>query len=127
MNISHIRYGIRNKGRGVFADKAIRNGTYVIIDPAVILPGKQSQLIDKTALAQYYFDWEGTAFVALGQSSLLNHSDKPNLDWAFNKKDQTVGFFAARDIKKDEELTFDYGWETYPWKKKLRSKKKKVK
>lgn len=123
----YVRNKLRKKGRGVFTTRRIDKGDYAISNEAVIIPGRQYQHVNKTALSDYYFDWMGTSFLALGHASLLNHSDTPNLDWRFNKQTRIVSFFATRSIAAGEELTFDYGWDWYPWKKQLPSKKKKVK
>ena len=51
----------------------------------------------------------GWAFVGFfPRSSLFNHSCLPNIDFTFCTYDQKLAFFACRDIKKGEELTFDF-------------------
>jgi hypothetical protein len=52
--------------------------------------------------------------VVLGYGTLYRHSQKPNLDFAYNKSTRQMHFIAKRNISKNEELTIDYGkdyWE----------------
>lgn len=102
----------------MFSSVRFSCGERVLHEPIVVLPGKEWHHIHATALHEYYFDWKGFMFMPLGYVCLLSHSDSPNLDWSVNKKKRLVTFTAIKDIKKGEELTFDYGWDKYPWRKK---------
>jgi len=90
-------------GKGVFAKKSIRRG-----EIAFILKGPIRNFVvtnKKDALA--FPNWIG---IAEGQwidpkkpANYINHSCEPNLGIRGR-----VLFVALKDIKKDEELTFDY-------------------
>lgn len=100
---------IPDRGFGLFSSGAFKSGDIVLCEPIVVLPGKEWHHIHATALHDYYFDWKGFMFMPLGYVCLLSHSDSPNLDWSVNKKKRLVTFTAIKDIRKGEELTFDYG------------------
>jgi uncharacterized protein len=46
--------------------------------------------------------------VALGFGSIYNHTDTPNATYKGQEKDQTIEYYALRDIKEDEEITVNY-------------------
>lgn len=46
--------------------------------------------------------WEGID--GKNEMRFLNHSDAPNADWWGDE------LYAIRDIARDDEITFDYGW-----------------
>src|SRR5690348_16097147 len=67
------------KGRGVFATAPIAAGALIESTPVIVVPATQCALLDQTILHDYYFDWDadGSGAVALGITSLCNHSRRP--------------------------------------------------
>ena len=49
--------------------------------------------------------------LVLGYGSLYRHSNKPNVDYAYNKRQRHMFFLANKTIQMNEELTIDYGSE----------------
>ncbi|WP_334783466.1 SET domain-containing protein [Nostoc sp.] len=89
------------KGRGVFAQKRFLKGELFERVPVVVIPAEQVEFLDKTILGNYYYDWEDkAAAIALGLSSLINHSYHPNAYY--------VKKFAYREIEVGEEITANY-------------------
>jgi SET domain-containing protein len=98
-----------DKGRGVFAANPIRKGAIVETAPVIVIPDEDIDLIDKTAIADYYFKWGDSHFaVVLGYGSLYNFSEKPTVSFEADLKNQLMIFRAIRSIQKDQELTIHY-------------------
>ncbi len=99
----------KNKGRGVFANKPIRQG--VVIGDYV---GKVVQLKDvdfekeKKNLYLMYYDDETGIYPDLKKPGiyLLNHSCSPNC-WITKFRNHTI-VFALKNIRKGSELTISY-------------------
>lgn len=91
------------QGKGLFTKKAIKKG-----ELAFILRGKRKRKINKTKKDVFaHPDWVGfnqfwwtDPYVPF---RFLNHSCNPNVGFK-----GSVSFFALRNIKPGEELTFDY-------------------
>ncbi|MDP1706736.1 MAG: SET domain-containing protein [bacterium] len=98
-----------NRGRGVFAGEQIKKGEEIESCPVLILPISQEKHLEKTELKYYYFEWaKDKDAIALGYGSLYNHSYKPNAEFLISKKDQMIVIKALTNIKKGEEIFFDY-------------------
>lgn len=99
--------------RGVFADKKFKRGDIIEACPVIPISEKDFIKLKGTALENYPFSWkERETCIVLGYGSLYNHSDTPNIDWV-DYPDHLKVFFALRDIKKGEELFFNYNNEEY--------------
>jgi len=102
---------IPNAGRGVFAGKAIEEEELIEECPMIVLGKDAVKHLDKTELANYYFEWgkkfDGAA-IALGYGSLYNHSFTPNAYFDQDFKNHVVRVYALKDIAADEEITFNY-------------------
>jgi hypothetical protein len=108
------------KGRGVIAIAPIRKGELIERSPVLLIPGKDRAQVDPTIVFTYVFMWEegtveedlyqhqGRAAIALGFSSLLNHSFRPNACFRRNIPELTLDVLALRDIEAGEEITIDY-------------------
>ena len=99
------------KGRGVFTFEEIHDGDIVENAHVIVLSLEDRAKIHGTELHNYYFLWgedQLQAAIALGYGSLYNHSETPNLDYILDYDDQTIEFFAIRDIKIGEELSINY-------------------
>ena len=99
------------KGRGIFTSELIEAGTLVEMAPVIVLPVKDSSLIDQTFLYNYYFLWgdeQKNFAICLGYGSLYNHSYTPNCIYETYYEDEVIHFIAIRDIASDEELTINY-------------------
>jgi SET domain-containing protein len=97
------------KGRGVFAQKCFLKGEIIQTAPVVIIPAEEVELIDKTVLGNYYYDWENkAAVIALGLASLINHSYNPNTYYIKKFAEREVEYIALRDIEVGEEITANY-------------------
>ncbi|MCE1273600.1 MAG: SET domain-containing protein [Chlorobiaceae bacterium] len=102
-------------GRGAFADRAIREGEIIERCPALEVTDKDvgGELLNYV----FYGSEENLRLVAMGYGMLFNHSPKPNV--AYYREDSKLGaelvLYALRDIRKGEELFYNYGddwWST---------------
>jgi SET domain-containing protein len=95
------------KGRGVYADEDIRQGS--LIETCHILLIDHDDIND--SLEGYVYEFSSTkAALALGNGSLYNHSDKANASFSFSKKKKLLFIKATKNIKRGEEITIDYGY-----------------
>ena len=109
------------RGRGVVADRRIAAGELVERSPVLIIPGGERAAIDPTNVGNYIFLWEpgtvgediyrqeGRAAIALGYTSLVNHSSEPNCAFTRHFDALVLDLHALRTIEAGEEITFDYG------------------
>lgn len=104
---------VPGKGRCVFAARDIAQGSLVMADPIIFVPGAESDHTDQTVVGRYVFQWneDDDLCVVLGYGSLLNHGLPENVSLVSNYKDQTMEFYAYVDIKAGDELVYDYGHE----------------
>jgi len=111
-NLLYEKLYIKNvaeKGRGVFAAKPIRKGDIVEAAPVIVIPDEDVDLIDQTAMADYYFKWGESHFaLVLGYGSLYNFSELPNLSFEVDLINEVMVYRAIKSIKKDQELTVHY-------------------
>jgi SET domain-containing protein len=108
------------RGRGVVADAPIAKGDLVERSPVLVIPHHDRAATDATVVFTYVFMWEhgtveedlykheGRAAIALGFTSLLNHSYTPNCTFIRHIDDLIIDLVALRDIAPGEELTIDY-------------------
>jgi uncharacterized protein len=109
-----------SRGRGVVAAAAIAPGQLIERSPVLIIPEKDRVATDDTIVFTYVFMWEhdtveedlyrhrGRSAIALGYTSLLNHSYRPNCNFIRHIDDLAIDLVAARSIAAGEELTIDY-------------------
>ncbi len=109
-------------GRGVYASEDIEKETQIIeyIGEYVEKDESEKRAWDQAAVAEemgdaavYIFTldkkWDIDGNVPWNNARLINHSCEPNCE-AWIEEDQ-IFIYALRDIKKGEELTFDYGFD----------------
>lgn len=105
------RSNIKNADRGVFAKYAIKKSEIIERCPVIVIPKDNTTALNDSVLITYLFYFgknkEKSAF-ALGFGSIYNHSDEPNARFKIKEKERVIEFIAAKEIKKDEEITFNY-------------------
>jgi SET domain-containing protein len=103
---------VPNKGLGVFCKDPIQPGDLIERCPTLYLPPEQTQIIEKTGLANYYFIRnDGGPSFALGYGSLYNHSYHANANFRFTPDEKTIEIYAVKPIPADTEITFNYNGE----------------
>lgn len=65
-------------------------------------------------LFEYYFWMDDYVVLALGYGSLYNHAKSPNCKYEINKKVETIILTAIKNIKKDQEILFNYKGTSNP-------------
>ncbi len=95
-------------GKGVFALKDIKIGEIIEIVPILVMDFQEFIDTKWNKLFGYYFWLDDFVILALGYGSLYNHSKNPNAKYEVKRADETITFTALRNIKKDEEILFDY-------------------
>lgn len=98
-------------GRGIFATQPIQKGELIHEAPVIVSPSKEYKYLKKTIMMEYVFWWGedlDDCALALGYGSLFNHSYTPNALYKLNLKNNTVDFFAHKDIKVGEEILINY-------------------
>lgn len=101
-------------GRGVFTSEAIPAGTVIEIAPVIVLSTADRQLLDKTHLHDYIFEWgkkQDQCCVALGYVSIYNHAYESNCDYEMDYAQQTIAIKTVMHIKAGEELFINYNGE----------------
>lgn len=115
--------GVRSlgdKGRGIVALRDIPAGTVIERCPVLIIPAADRPKTDQTIVFTYVYMWEhgtieqdlyngtGRAAIALGLSSLLNHSFDPTATFIRQIDDLELELRSRRAIAAGEEITIDY-------------------
>lgn len=119
-----IKYG--KYGRGLYAKKVIPKDTVIEIAPILEIPKIENDVINGTIFNNYTFSMdlkqiEKQCFV-LGIASLFNHSKNSSVfvqrtvsmidDVSGGKKECVFfEFITKREIKENEELYIDYGYD----------------
>lgn len=100
-------------GLGVIATEEIKKGETIEIVPLLLMPIAEFELIKKTKLYYYFFEYSNSHFaIALGYGSLYNHSYSPNSRYLYSYKNKQLIIKAIKDIEKGEEIFFNYNY--YP-------------
>lgn len=106
-NLVEVIYD-EKKGRCVIAKEKIRKGTAILRDHIIV--AEFNDHIEKTEFTRYVFEWDAkTVVLALGLSSLINHSKFSNVHWNPLYECYMIEMVADRTIERGEELVFDYG------------------
>lgn len=107
-------YDTSNRGRGVFAQQHFQPGDLIEQAPVIIIPNPQWELLEQTALRDYYCAWdEENDCLALGYGAVYNHSEQPNARRVYRKELRIMEFIADRAIEIGEEITVHY--RCTPW------------
>lgn len=108
------------KGRGIVALRDIPAGTVIERCPVLIIPEADRPQTDPTIVFTYVYMWEhgtteqdlytgeGRAAIALGMSSLLNHSYDPTAMFIRRIDDLELELHSRKPIAAGEEVTIDY-------------------
>jgi SET domain-containing protein len=123
-------YIVRNSkihGRGLYAKKKIPKDTWIVEYVGRKVTKDESdrlanELLDKAkkdgGAKVYMFilndEWDIDGNVSWNTARLMNHSCGPNVE-AQTYDEKEIWFVALRDIEKDEELTFNYGFDLESW------------
>ena len=105
---------IDQKGRGLYASKDIKEGTRIIDYIGKIITKKQTEETERFDNAKpiYLFNlnkkYDLDGDFKYNTARLINHSCGPNCE--VTGKGLKLWIFAIRDIKKGEELSYDYGF-----------------
>ncbi len=99
-------------GRGVFATEDIKKGEVVEVAPIIVL--QFADFIDTrwNLMFDYYFWLDDEVVLALGYGSMYNHSETPNAKYKVDIKNRSIEFKTIKDIKKGEEIFFNYKGES---------------
>ena len=98
------------KGRGVFATKQFLAGDLIERAPIVIIDDPDDvEVLQGTVVENYWYEIdEGSCAIALGYSSLFNHSTRPNADYMVRPEEQIIDVTALREINPKTEITINY-------------------
>jgi SET domain-containing protein len=100
------------QGIGAFAERNIKKGTKLFWRVPV-LKHEDYQVLTRLLTpkqAEFFLTTENAVYdIRNSVLRYMNHSDKPNIDWS-------DGYIVTlNDIRKDDELTINYGWDHYEW------------
>lgn len=114
-NLARVEWSKRPGGDySVIAKTQFAKGEIIEICPMLIL-SEIAKNVDRLKDVLFEIDKKkGEYALVLGYGSLYGHSDEPNVDYAYNKRQRHMFFIANRPIKAFEELTINYGkdyWE----------------
>jgi hypothetical protein len=96
-------------GRGVFAGRDYQTGELLEDCPVLVLTEEEVSGLGGTILSDHIFDWKRGAALALGHTSLLNHSYTPNAAYEMDYRRRRIRVRSVRPILRGEEITVNYG------------------
>ena len=102
---------ILNAGRGVYAKRDIKKDEIIERCPIIEVPKHDVSNLRESILVTYFFYFgknKERLAIALGFGSIYNHSHKPNAMFKIKQKDMIIDFIALKDIKKYDEIVFNY-------------------
>ena len=108
----YIKHTGTEKGRGAYAAHDFKMNDLVEECPVIVLSGSLEMLAPE--VKTIIFNWGSLTNSApsnalvLGYGSIYNHDNPANMKYKGVLKNHSIQYFAARDIKRGEELTVNY-------------------
>ena len=99
------------KGRGVFTSSEIAAQTIVEISPVIVMSNEERQLLDKTSLHDYIFEWgkaTNQCCMGMGYIPVYNHSYTSNCEYEMDFDEKIMRIKTVRKILAGEELFINY-------------------
>jgi len=93
-------------GWGVFANSDIKKGK--VIEESIFLKTPKDYSKNYKSIQRYIYDYYGCCIIALGNGSVINHSDSPNCEYYTNDEEDRLIYIAIEDIKKGQEIFISY-------------------
>lgn len=94
--------------RGVFATEDIKKGEVIEVAPILILQFEDFIETRWNLLFEYYFWLDECVVLTLGYGSIYNHRIPANAKYKIDLKKRSNTYTAIEDIKKGEEIFFNY-------------------
>lgn len=114
MNTDLYIRNVKNKGRGVFCRRPLRQDELIESCPVLFLPPEDYAVATSSRLADYFFNFsreEGSLALALGFGSLYNHAENSNALYYLDRESFTMHYYAIRDIPAHTEICVNYSGE----------------
>lgn len=115
MNQNTVVKVVNGKGRGVFATRDFKKGEVVLRNEVVLYRGQSYKerppvLPDgSSTINAFTMFWsQRWDSIALGHINLMNHCKHPNTRLSNKYKQKCKVAYAIKNIKKGDELTFEY-------------------
>lgn len=111
-----IKRGRPGTGTGLYADKDISKGDFVIEYTGKRIPTKVADDMDSRYLFEIDKKWTIEGPTEINTAGYINHACIPNVEAEIEEGgdgEDHINFYALRDIHKGEEITIDYGDEYY--------------
>ena len=113
--ILHARFAIRKSrpglGHGLFATAPLKSGDFVLEYTGRKIPTPHAGSLSSRYLFEIDRRWTIDGSSRSNIARYINHSCNPNCEGDI--RDGRILIYAARDIKKGEEFTIDYGEEYF--------------
>jgi len=102
------------QGLGLFADESIKKGDFVIEYKGKKISTKVADALGTKYLFEIDEKWtiDGSDKKYGNEARYINHSCKPNCEAEIDEYDHIL-IYAIKDIKRGEELSYDYGEEYF--------------
>ena len=98
---------IPNAGRGVFASEDLKKGDVIEFSPVLSVYGSRFEVPNDLKNMVYRFAPD-KYFIACGTASFYSHANPATAHYVLNQETKTITVVAAKDIKKNEEITISY-------------------
>ena len=99
-------------GKGIFANRNIPAEELVMVIQGEVITGKECERREEEEDNVYIF-WNGRYYIDTANTKkikYINHDCEPNC-YVLDRDKETLNLVSQRPIKKDEEITMDYGYD----------------
>ena len=99
-------------GKGIYAKENIPADELIMIIKGEVITGKECERREEEENNVYIF-WNGRYYIDTARTKkikYINHDCDPNCD-VLDRDKESLNLVSAREIKKGEEITIDYGYE----------------
>ncbi|XP_062599196.1 N-lysine methyltransferase KMT5A-like isoform X1 [Saccostrea cucullata] len=119
-----------NKGRGIRTTVSRQRGDFLLVYAGQLLSKKEGERREKKKSSGYRYFYRDLCIDATKEDGrlcrLVNHGTKTEINCKMKLYRDCLCLFATRDMKQGEELLYDYGLNSYPWKSNLNSIKRMI-
>jgi SET domain-containing protein len=103
----HVRIGRSLAGLGLFARKPIKKGRYIVRYSGRKIPTATADDLNNKYMFELNSRWTIDGSTRRNLARYINHSCRPNAEVYFVK--HVIKIRALRNIKAEEEITYNYG------------------